>query len=383
VSRWRPVLAVLAALATPAGTAADEAPVDRDEDILEAAPPFQIEEVRVSTMALEQTGHGYQSDATRDPQAPGAEDLVIVEPILHVAAQQGERLHHELWVPLDVVSSASADAIDVTSSASRVSEAGSIELDTSWRAAADTTVSLHPKFHAEEQTRGWGLGLGVTQALADDNAVLAASFHEKLDWVDRFYLDGDRRGRELRATMNANVALTQVLTATTIAGLNYGLTLQRGELGNGWNTVPSTMGGRDLERALPTRWRHALVARVAQWLPWSGALRASYRFYLDDWSIRAHSAEVVLEQRLVPALTVAASARVHTQTAARFWGDRFAPDSQRRTGDSDLAALDALTVGLRAALELGDWRVDAGYERYSRSNGLRANIATCSLGARF
>jgi hypothetical protein len=94
-------------------------------------------------------------------------------------------------------------------------------------------------------------------------------------------------------------------------------------------------------------------------------------------------------QRLARFLYVRAGYRVHHQTGVDFFYTSAPFDARLRTSDSDLAEFVAQTVSVLAALDLGFWRrlrelhVDVGYDRYFRSNNLRANIYTCSLGFRF
>ena len=64
-------------------------------------------------------------------------------------------------------------------------------------------------------------------------------------------------------------------------------------------------------------------------------------------------------------------------------------NATERTADSDLAAFSAQTFGVLGAVDVGFTRhvqglhVDFGYEHYVRTNDLRANIYTCSLGFGF
>src|SRR6185312_17106476 len=98
-----------------------------------------------------------------------------------------------------------------------------------------------------------------------------------------------------------------------------------GQLSNGWNTVPLTNGERALEIVPRTRVRHALAARIAQWLPWNGAAHAFYRFYVDDWGILAQTVEVELYQRLSRLSYLRLNYRFHHQSGADFFTTLAAP----------------------------------------------------------
>jgi hypothetical protein len=141
---------------------------------------------------------------------------------------------------------------------------------------------------------------------------------------------------------------------------------------------------------LPTeRVRHALVGRLAQFLPWNGAFRGYYRFYTDDWGIVAHSLEGQLMQRLTPMIYVGGLYRFHTQTGPYFFTTLAPVDATLRTADSDLAPLQSNTIGgkivgdvpVRGLVHILHFEVE--YDRYFRSNNLTMDIGTCAIGLRF
>jgi hypothetical protein len=171
--------------------------------------------------------------------------------------------------------------------------------------------------------------------------------------------------------------------------VNYGFTLQTGELGNTWNSVPLDDGKRGEEILPKLRHRHAAVVRLAQWLPWNGALKAFYRFYADNWGIVAHTVEAELYQRLSEAVYVRLNYRLHVQSGADFFKTSAPLGDSLRTADSDLAPFVAHTFGAKVALHprlrgrLRGATFDVGAERYVRSNQLHAIILSTSFGLRF
>jgi hypothetical protein len=363
-------------------------PVFTDADILDhPAPYFRIEAVNLRYTHFDQTGTGYQSRAG-PVGGPGDETLTVEEPQLEVIAKQGDRITHRLWVPVDIVTAASPDAIDVVSTASRTNEAGSIDWTMTYKASDQTSASVRTGIHNEENYRSWNQGVGAVRSFAEDNTVLEASFNEVVDWFDKYKLTGDHDGHTARSSSNANLGLTQLLSPTTIAHLDYGVTLQRGQLSNGWNIVPLTTGDVALEILPPSRVRQAFVGRIAQFLPWNGAAHAFYRFYVDDWGIRAHTLEFELYQRLSRISYLRASYRFHRQTAASFFVTRAAPGFTTATSDSDLAALSAHAFGVKGVIEIPvrfarSLHADVAVERYFRTNDLRVSVYSCGLGLLF
>jgi Protein of unknown function (DUF3570) len=387
------VLAALGAARTGrADGPAAPGPRLRDEDILDPVSPtptFRVESVTTSVTSYNQYGSGYQAQGGPTPSSPGSERATILEPQVEVDATQGPRLSHRFWVPVDVVTNASADAIDVMSSASRHVESGAIDWAARYKLDADSDVTVRSGLHLENPFRSWTAGLAWSRALADGDTVVSASSLEVFDWFDRFDIHGGRHGRTDRTSTTVSAGVTQILTPTTVANVNYGITSQRGEMGNTWNSVPLQGNVRGPELLPSERVRHALVVRAAQFLPWNGALHAYYRFYADDWGAIAGSVEAELLQRVSRELTLGAIYRFHRQTSVDFFTTLADPNAPLRTSDSDLAALDAQTVGGKILVDTpvrGEIRAlhfEVGYERYFRTNDLRIDVFTCATGYRF
>jgi hypothetical protein len=354
--------------------------------------PYSIESVRTRFTHYSQDGLGFQSQAGGPP---GSEELTVEQPQVEVVAHQGEHITHRIWVPVDIVTAASPDAIDgdygrpdAISTASRTNEAGAIELQSTWQATRATAATLHGGFHLEEPYRSWDVGAAVAHSFADDNAVIAVSINQYFDWLDKFDIHGDRLERVGRSSTNMNLGITQLLSSTTVGHLDYGVTLQNGTLGNTWNAVPLSTGTLG-DELLPTfRQRHAFVGRLAQWLPWRGALHLYYRFYVDDWGLLAHSAEAQLYQRVGPWLWLRATYRVHQQNGVSFFSTAASPTAALRSADSDLAPFIAQTFGGAVGVDLGmiprlrTVSVDFSYDRYVRTNDLHVDIFSVGLGFR-
>jgi hypothetical protein len=365
-----------------------------DAEILDSSSEtLHLESVTTRLSAFEQNGTGYQSQAGPVLGA-GSERLTVFEPQLEIVATQGDRLRHRVWLPFDVLTEASPNSIsrtrpDAISGASRHLESGTIDWSTTYKQSPALNLFMRSGVHLENPFRSWNVGIGASRAFANQSTVLSAGILGILDWFDRFYIDGTRHGRAQRSTTTGDLGVTQILTPSTVANLNYGLSAQEGELGNTWNSVPLSAGIRGPELLPTERVRHALVGRLAQFLPWNGAFRGYYRFYADDWGIVAHSLEGQLMQRLTPTLYIGGLYRFHTQTGPYFFTTLAPLDSTLRTADSDLAPLRSNTIGgkivgdvpLPGAVRILHFEVE--YDRYFRSNDLTMNIATCAVGLRF
>jgi hypothetical protein len=383
--------ALASAMCSPRSAVADGAGPSsiRDDEILGTDDGLKIVSAGTQVAAFDQWGTGYQS---RDGPArgPGSERATIFETQAEIVATLGERMTHRIWVPLDVVTSASPLVHpDVVTAASRHVTSGTFDWSTRYRVNPATDVTAQSAFHLEQPFRSFSAGLGFSRSFAEEASVLSASALETFDWFDRFDVYGTRFGHEGRNGTTGSIGFTQVLTPTTVVDANYGLTHLEGELGNTWNVVPLAIGIRGPELLPSVRTRHALVGRAAQWLPWNGALHLYYRFYADDWGIVAHSLEGQLMQRVSPLLYFGGYYRFHTQTGATFFTTLAAPDATLRTADSDLAPLDSHTIGCKVVLDLplvgpvSALHFELVIERYFRTNDLQMDIVSWASGFRF
>jgi hypothetical protein len=388
-------LVTLAALAAapPVQAAGNAAPIPAEDVLPARSTAFVVQSVTTRVSAYNQFGTGYQSKAG-PVLGPGSERLTVLEPQTEIIATQGDRITHRIWIPVDVVTEASPSTIpkvpDVVSGASAESGAGAIQWSTTVQLDRASALTSTSGVHLEPPYRSWNAGILGARSMAEQNTLVSAGIVGIFDWFDRFRITGQHNGRAERSTTLGSAGLTQILSPTTVANVNYGLTLQQGTLSNTWNQVPLTNDTRGTELLPAERVRHALVGRVAQFLPWNGALRLYYRFYADDWGIVAHSTEGQLLQRITPTLYVGALYRFHTQTAPSFFTTLAAPTALLRTADSDLAPLQSYTVGGKL---VGDVPMAPGtvrsmhyeleVERYWRTNDLRIDIVSCSVGLHF
>lgn len=399
------ILSVLVALAVIVGSGAlsggstiagaQDAPPSAESAAEESddSPSLEWMSFRFSTYL--QRGRGYQSQDRTIGTGPGGESVQIYQPIAMARIRQSRSIVHTIVVPIDIVSAASADALDMIGHASRENEAGSLDITTTLNADRDLRYILHYGFHIEEPFKAIYAGFGVAHDFAEHNATLAASAEVNYDGFDDLQYYGDDNGWKSRVTSSLNVSLSQVLSPTTLASISYGVTLQAGTLETTYNSLPISTGGRMSERFPSDRLRQALTFRIAQLIrPTRTTLRASYRLYGDTFGLLAHTADVQLYQYLTSTFMLRGSYRFHRQNGVNFFHTGVAVDfplDQPRTGDSDLAEFTAHEVGGGFRIYLTDERpvtessryIDAMYYRYSRSNGLKVDMATIGYGQMF
>ena len=149
----------------------------------------------------------------------------------------------------------------------------------------------------------------------------------------------------------------------------------------------------DIERLPDSRTKLPVGARLNYYLNDRFVLRSYYRFYFDDWGIKAHTASLEVPIKLSNTFSLSPNYRLYTQSAS----DYFYPAEQALstlkfyTSDYDLSAYRAHQFGLglrytdiftsTKILNFGIKNVNLRMNHYSRSNGLNAFIV--SLGTTF
>jgi hypothetical protein len=340
-----------------------------------------------------QQGQGLQSQASNNPQGPGSEAVTIFNPIFYAHLKQRGGITHDVYIPVDIVTAVSTDALDAVATASRENEAFAADIMTTVEDGPDQRLLLHWGAHVEEEMRAVRLGFGISNDFADDNAMLTVMFDAVGDVLEPDQPNGYDPGLESRFTFGANITFTQILSETTTMLASYGVTGQSGHIHTPWNSIPMEAGGRIADYWPKTRVRHAASLRLAQGIPATRTFaNAGYRFYFDDYGATAHSADVTLTQYVTDDFWVRANYRYHSQGAPVFWQSLFPatsdPQYGYRTADSDLATLDLHEVGgsmrwfydRRGAPTIDTSWFEVNYVYYGRSNSLEVHVASLGFG---
>ncbi len=372
----------------------------------------KLEDLYLRFTWFDQHGRGFQSKAG-PPQGPGSQRLTVLQPQGMITIRQADpRWSHQIAFALDVISSASADGLDAVSSASRDNEAGELDVTSTFSSETKGDWSLRYGVHFEEPLRSGFVGLGWVGRFADDNFTVGFNTNFVFDSFDYIHPLGWSQGQNRRYTLSDNLTLTQILSPTTLISGSYGLTFQTGTLATTWNSVyieDARVSGcgndatqldaydcnnRKPERLPRSRMRHAFALQLNQHVPKMRAtFKGTYRYYVDDFGLRAHTPGILYYQWLGRRFYLRALYRYHWQKGVSFYTTATRttiPDDTPLTADSDLAPFSAHQFGGKAVVYLtapnslrGAQYLDAGYSRYQRSNDLRVNVFSLGYGREF
>jgi len=348
----------------------------------------------------------------------GSQQLTDVAPtiLLNVPLDSTTRLAAN--VGIDYYASASSDKIDQVLSSPSAS-------DVRYHADFGLSHTLADKL----TTVGGGLGVSKeydylsfnfvgswARTSRDGNRQLSLSgqaFIDKITLITPAELrpGGTRNhsyGSDSRQSFTLSAVYAQVLSKRLQASVSIEPVVQRGLLSTPFQRVyffdsspalgtPGQLGTA-LAEALPRlRYKYPASLRLTYYATDLVQLRGFYRFYNDNFGIRAHTFEVEVPVKVSPFFTVYPFYRYHTQTAADYFAPYLAHSvtDDYYTSDYDLSAFSAhkAGLGLRYAPLYGLGRfktpfghgitkfksLDLRYGYYRQSTGLTANVVSFDL----
>ena len=216
-------------------------------------------------------------------------------------------------------------------------------------------------------------------------------------------------GTDNRQSYNLNVVYSQVISKRLQLAVSTELVAQRGLLSTPFQRVyfsdsspalgtPGTLGTAKTEVLPRLRNKYPVGLRLTYYVTDLVQLRGFYRFYNDNFGIRAHTFELEAPVKVSPFFTLYPFYRYHTQTAATYFAPYLAHSvsDEYYTSDYDLSAFTAqkLGLGFRYAPLYGLGRfktpfhdrvakfksIDLRYGHYWQTTGLTANIVSVDLG---
>lgn len=127
------------------------------------------------------------------------------------------------------------------------------------------------------------------------------------------------------------------------------LTKLSGYLTDPYKIVPITTGTvPELPEQRPeSRSRRAILFKHGHYFEGANsALKTTFRYYWDDWAIRAYTLELLYDKHAGPNWIVSPQLRLYSQSAASFFAYEFAAPQPFMSSDYRLAAFDSVLGGL-------------------------------------
>jgi hypothetical protein len=249
--------------------------------------------------------------------------------------------------------------------ADKVSLTGQLYVDAVSNASVDVVTTASP--YKERRTE---YGLGLDYAVRDANISLGLTSSKEPDYrADAFSVDvaqetfggmttvnlGFTRGADKVGQRSLGffdqakhwqyrVGVTQILTPRWLASANLEAISDSGYLGNPYRAA-RVFGAAVPENLPRTRSSRALNLRAIGDLGSRDAVRGSYRYFWDNWDIKAHTFEAGYSRYVGESFLLDAFVRHYQQDKALFYSDNAQTQETYVTRNRQLGTYDGNTLG--------------------------------------
>lgn len=363
---------------------------------------LKVEEINFVTSYYTQDG-----DNSAVTGGIGTEELTDISGIFDISLNKTDlrnRVHNfRFGLGIDHYTSASSDKIDPTTVSSASSADNRFYPSLAWTRTDEEkqySIGAGVSVSTEYDYLSTGGSLSFSRFSKDHNREFGLSLGAYLDtWTVIYPIElrsmpgpggqvpnPEARGSKPRNSYNASFTYSQVINPRMQLSLLLDLAYQSGQLGTLYQRVYFRDESVHVEQLPGTRVKVPLGVRFNYFATDRLLMRAFYRFYLDDWGISAHTAELELPYKITPFLSVSPYYRFYTQTEADYFAGyrQHAPPDNFYTSDYDLSAFNSHLEGLNLRLNsatgiLGIHKLNTlelRYGHYNRSNGLVSDAVT-------
>jgi hypothetical protein len=271
--------------------------------------------------------------------------------------------------------------------ADKVSLTGQVYVDAVSNASVDVVTTASP--YKERRTE---YGLGVEYAVRDANLTFGMSRSKEPDYVaEAFSVDVSQETFGGMTTVNLGftrgadkvgqktigffdqakhwqyrLGVTQILTPRWLASVNLEAISDSGYLGNPYRAA-RVFGAAVPENLPRTRSSRALNVRAIGDLGSRDAVRGSYRYFWDNWDVKAHTFEAGYSRYVGESFLLDGFVRHYRQDAASFYSDDAQALNTYVTRNRQLGSYDGNTLGGKVTYS---WRKVPGQYEIKFNGGL-------------
>jgi hypothetical protein len=225
-----------------------------------------------------------------------------------------------------------------------------------------SSYSLGLSHSNEHDYRSTAFSVNGNWSTSDNNLTVHLGFGHADDRINP--TDGGSTGLITDRGKKSNDGLLGLTLVASRADLfQFNVT---GNFGQGYYSDPykaeDNRPDKRKQAAFLSRWNHHFDG-------WGSTLRSSYRYYQDNYGIRAHTLQFDWVNPIGGGFSLTPSVRGYTQNAASFYSEApfvaLPAAGALNSYDQRLSAFGALTLGLKASYQFADvWSVDAKGEFY-------------------
>ena len=270
-------------------------------------------------------------------------------PALLVRKGIGESVSAYASYFVDNVSCASIDVLTTASPFKEKREEYGGGVDYLYR---NTTVGLSVLRSDEPDYVANTFGATVTHEVLDGLTTLSLGYSVGRDDVGRAHTDFAEHVNRYQYKLG----VSQVVTKSLLMNLNYEAILEDGYLHSPYRAA--RLLGLSVPEVYPrTRDSHAVALGIVKGLASNDdRLKASthlrYRYFWDNWNIRAHTVELGYGSRLDDRWLVEPHYRFYKQSAASFYANDFSAQMTFMARDRELSDFSSHALGAKASYQL-------------------------------
>ncbi|WP_145860866.1 DUF3570 domain-containing protein [Pedobacter suwonensis] len=303
---------------------------------------------------------------------------------------------------VDHYTSASSDKIDPNTISSASSADTRIYPSLNWTHSNEETgnsFGFTGSYSTEFDYQSLGAAFNLTRLSKDKNTQFDFKLQAFLDqWTVILPIElrtgNTGRGHEQydtapRNSFSTSFSLSQVISQKFQAALILEPSYQKGLLATKYQRNYFTDGSLRAETLPDKRYKLPIGLRMNYFLDDHFVIRTFYRYYMDNWGIRAHTAELEIPVKINSFFSISPFYRYNNQVGTKYFAPygQHAPSEQYFTSDYDLSTLtsDFYGAGIRFAPPKGvfGWQrlnmLELRYGHYSRSTSLVSNILSLNL----
>ena len=288
-------------------------------------------------------------------------------PALLVRKSLADKVSLSAGYYVDAVSNASIDVVTTASPFKETRKAWDVGIDTVVR---DSTLSLSLSRSLEPDYIADALGMDVSHEVFGGMSTVSLGFTRAHDLVGKKGVAG---WIDQATHWQYRAGITQILTPRWLVSLNAEAVADAGYLGSPYR-VARVFGAAVPERNPRTRSSRAIKLRS---ITDTGAfverssVRAEYRRYWDNWSIKASTTELGVSKYLGQRFLLDGTLRLYSQGKALFYSDNAVAETTYVSRNRQLSTFKSTAVGGRLTYTVPglpaayDAKLIASYERKS------------------
>jgi hypothetical protein len=242
-------------------------------------------------------------------------------------------------VYVDSVSNASIDVVTTASPFKETRTAYDLGLDYVYR---DALISVSGSNSTEPDYKASSLGIDVSNEVFGGMTTVTVGFTRGWDKVGK----RDVGFFDSATHWQYRLGATQILSPLWLASANFEAISDDGFLGNPYR-VARAFGAAVPERNPRTRSSRAVKLRAIGDLGQRSSVRAEYRFFWDNWDIRAHTLEAGYSRYFGDQWLADAFVRYYKQGAALFYRDNATVETLYLSRNRQLGSFTSPSIGAK------------------------------------